>query len=293
MTLFAKSSVLTILLILVSAVGAFGTTISDYHKRLDAARTDVSYLRKLDDESQGSSRLRKEKIDDIRRLVSPTEHVEWQGGNVETDNQWLHDQLAAYLEQDDRTAQQTTLIGIDERLSAIVKKIDELENAVAADRSKGEDKQKLAEILSRDEYQKPEVKDDSLFQKWWKAFWDWVAQFFPKEPILPEAPAGLGSVAFLLQILIYAAVIAVIGFLIYRFVPGLVGRFGYKPKEKKRDRVILGERIAADESANDLFSEAERLAREGHLRDAIRKGYIAVLCELSDRKMIGLARSED
>jgi hypothetical protein len=39
-----------------------------------------------------------------------------------------------------------------------------------------------------------------------------------------------------------------------------------------------------------LFGEAERLAREGRLRDAIRKGYIAALCELSDRNIVRLAR---
>ena len=40
----------------------------------------------------------------------------------------------------------------------------------------------------------------------------------------------------------------------------------------------------------DSREEAERLAREGNLRQAIRKGYIALLCELSDRKLIGLAQ---
>ena len=53
--------------------------------------------------------------------------------------------------------------------------------------------------------------------------------------------------------------------------------------------MILGERIDANSSAEDLFGQAERLAREGDLRAAIRKGYIAVLCDLSDRKLIGLA----
>ena len=148
----------------------------------------------------------------------------------------------------------------------------------------------LAEILRREEYQKPEVKDQSLFQKWWDAFWKWLMDLFPKPTITPQTAPDLGSLKVLIQVLIYAAVIGVIGFLIYRFGPQLAGRFGYKPKEKKRDRVILGERIGEDESADDLFSEAERLAREGKLRDAIRKGYIAVLCELSDRKIIGLAR---
>jgi hypothetical protein len=53
--------------------------------------------------------------------------------------------------------------------------------------------------------------------------------------------------------------------------------------------VILGERIEADEDASGLFSEAERLARQGDLRAAIRKGYVALLCELSDQKVIRLA----
>jgi len=78
--------------------------------------------------------------------------------------------------------------------------------------------------------------------------------------------------------------------LIYKFAPFFARRFGSKDKKEKKDRIILGERIAADESAEDLFSEAEALARSGDLRGAIRKGYIALLCELSDRKMIGLAR---
>ena len=48
--------------------------------------------------------------------------------------------------------------------------------------------------------------------------------------------------------------------------------------------MILGEHVSADESAHDLLAEAERLAGEGRLREAIRKGYIAVLCDLADRK---------
>jgi hypothetical protein len=53
---------------------------------------------------------------------------------------------------------------------------------------------------------------------------------------------------------------------------------------------VLGERLAPDESAADLINEAERLARAGDLRGAIRKAYIAVLCELGDRKLIRLAQ---
>ncbi|MCB1025000.1 MAG: DUF4129 domain-containing protein, partial [Acidobacteria bacterium] len=57
---------------------------------------------------------------------------------------------------------------------------------------------------------------------------------------------------------------------------------------KKAERIILGEKLAPDATTKTLFGEAEKLAREGNLKDAIRKGYIALLFELSERKQIGL-----
>ena len=69
-----------------------------------------------------------------------------------------------------------------------------------------------------------------------------------------------------------------------------MGRIREREKKEKTARVILGEKILADQDAGDLFAEAEKFAREGDLRSAIRKGYIALLCELSDRKIIGLAQ---
>jgi hypothetical protein len=53
---------------------------------------------------------------------------------------------------------------------------------------------------------------------------------------------------------------------------------------------VLGERLEPEESAGDLLSEAETLARRGELRAAIRKAYIALLVELGDRKIISLAQ---
>ncbi|MFN3330532.1 MAG: DUF4129 domain-containing protein, partial [Pyrinomonadaceae bacterium] len=49
--------------------------------------------------------------------------------------------------------------------------------------------------------------------------------------------------------------------------------------------------IISDEiTSNTLFDEAEKLAIAGDLRGAIRKGYIAFLCELGDRKIIKLSK---
>ena len=117
-----------------------------------------------------------------------------------------------------------------------------------------------------------------------------AGKIFPNPEITPGVESGAGSIRFGLQIFIYALFIGLAGFLIYRFAPFFKRRFGRKSKKAKHDRVILGERIGRDESAADLFSEAERMARDGNLRGAIRKGYIALLCDLSDRKIVRLAR---
>ncbi len=53
---------------------------------------------------------------------------------------------------------------------------------------------------------------------------------------------------------------------------------------------MLGERLEADQTAADLLDEAERLARAGELRGAIRKAYVALLCELGDRGVVRLAQ---
>lgn len=282
--------VLTIVIFLTCSVSAFAATLDDYHRRLDAARSDIVDMRRVEDGSVQYDRFRRQKLEDIRRSIPKTEHLEWPGGSIDTDNQWLHDGLSAYADEDNVEARKTVLFSIEERLAAISEKVGDLKKATGAERAKDEDKQKLAEILRREEYQKPEVKEESLFQKWWSAFWKWLEDLFPKPTIQPQTDTNFGSLRVVFQILIYAAVIGAVGFLLYRFFPHIAGRFGFKKKEKKKQRVILGERIGDDESADDLFSEAERLAREGQLRDAIRKGYIAVLCELSDRKIIGLAR---
>jgi hypothetical protein len=94
-----------------------------------------------------------------------------------------------------------------------------------------------------------------------------------------------------LSYLVIGLAILVIAFVVYRFLLPLMGRENrLKITKSKEPRVVLGERIGANESAADLLAEAENLARAGDVRTAIRKGYIALLCELSDRKILGLAR---
>ena len=60
--------------------------------------------------------------------------------------------------------------------------------------------------------------------------------------------------------------------------------------QKREARIVLGENLEPDQTAADLLAQADALARTGDLRAAIRKAYIALLCELGDRKLISLAQ---
>jgi hypothetical protein len=276
-------------------IPALGGTLADYRGRLESVEDTLQDLIDYTKEIKGGAIKRdtgyeNTAISEMRKSIPLTEKIEWKGSAAETANRWLHDKLDLFQSESDTAKRLVTLYETKERISALSKEVKELENPPVAGRTKDEDKQKLGEILQREEYKLPEKKEESLFQRWWREFTEWLDRVFPKTKAPEQSGAGSQSFSFILQILLYALVLGAIGFLIYRLAPSLFGKFGGRVKKTKKDRVILGERIAADESADSLFSDAERLAREGNLRGAIRKGYIALLCELSDRKLIGLAQ---
>jgi hypothetical protein len=226
----------------------------------------------------------------IRQTLPATEKVEWDGNLIETGNQWLEAKLKNFEESRDAAQRRAILTEIGERLRAIEEKIIELENAAASARTKDEDKRKLAEILRRAEYQKPAEEQESWFARLQKRIKSWFDRKFPQPDIPQSTQTGFQTVSFGLQLLLYAVVLGFIGFLIYRFAPFFAGHFRRRTRDDRGERVILGEKLAADEDARTLFDEAEALASAGNLRAAIRKGYIAMLCEMSDRKVIGLAQ---
>jgi hypothetical protein len=275
-----------------SPVNIYAATVAQYREKITTGETLVEDLLYIDEEDltpNERSLHESEIIAQLRQTLPASEKVEWKGNSVETNNAWLYDKLNEYEKDKNLSKREAILNEISERLATIRQKLDELEKPAASNRTKDEDKRKLGEILRREEYQKPEKQEKSWLRKKWEELMEWLFREAPRADVSPSS-ANFESVSFVLQILLYAAVLGLIGFLIYRFAPFLKERFKKKKKSEKKERVILGERIGADESADNIFSEAERLAREGNLRDAIRKGYIALLCELSDRKIIGLSR---
>lgn len=269
---------------------ASAASIAEYRENVELTSYYVSELAAYLDESEDYDRSAEaELIETIRGSLPQKEPIELAGGKIETSNAWLAARLDAFNAETDQSKRAAILSEIRERLDAISAAALELELAEASQRSKDEDKRKLGEILRRAEFLPPAQQQESAASEWLRKIVEWFRSLLPSAPAA-AAPSGMQSVATGLQILLYVLIAGLIIFGAFKLAPVIFPKLKRKPKPKREDRVILGERIAFDESANDLFDEAERMARSGDTRGAIRKGYIALLCELSDRKIIGLAR---
>ncbi len=273
----------------------FANSLAQYRKKITQVKESVGYLLYPEDYLSEAQNITNQGniIKEIRTTLAENERIELTGSTFEVSHKWLFDKLKAFENESYRSLKRTTILNeIFARFSALEVKLDELEKQEISARTKDEEKQKLDEILKRQEYQKPKEKKETWFQQKWREFLEWLRSIFPESgPVnKPESSPDVQPISFALQIVIYALVIGLIGFLIYRFAPFFLKQIRNREKQEKKTRVILGETIAADEDSHNIFSEAEKLARDGNLRGAIRKGYIALLCELSDRKIIGLAR---
>jgi hypothetical protein len=273
------------------ALPVCATTLEAYTARVDyAAELAADTEQALTAADQFERSISSELVDQVRLDFPSSERVEWSGGSVEISNEWLLARIAELDEATDLKQSLPAVAAIREHLAALSYKLHELENPAAAARTKDEDKQKLAEILRREEYQRPEQTDETAFQRMLSEFVQWLTSFWPAPPAPAAAPSGMESVAFVLRIVLYAGLAVLLAFLVFKIAPRLFPHLRRAGKPRSKRRIILGEEIQEDEAAADLFSQAERLAREGDLRGAIRKGYIALLCDLSDRRILGLAR---
>lgn len=273
----------------------FAETVAAYRDKISKAIEAVDELIYSEEDEDTptlvkNSPVKREQLKQVRQSLPPSEKVESNGVSVETQNKWFSERLDDYEKEEKSEKRYAILNEIYERLEALETEVGTLEKAPAAASTKDEDKLKLAGILSRPEYQKPEEQQENIIQKTWRKIREWLSKYFPETKPFSLPKEGLSSLSFIIQLLIYAIVLGIIGFVIYKFAPLLRARFSRRDKETKSERVVLGETIAADADSHTLFNEAEALAREGNLRAAIRKGYIALLCDLSDRKIIGLAR---
>ena len=233
-------------------------------------------------------------IDDVRRLLPASEEVEWGGGagSLSVDNRWLHallDEYAQALEEGDSERAAATLTRTTERLHALSERLGEIDEARASRRDKDAERDRLAAILRRPEYNQSKPKNESALARLAQRIAKWIRELMPEmRPLRPGMSSTSTTAA---QVFIYLLSLAVIILVLWKFGPRLWrrGREG-KTRLRGEPRTVLGVTLRPDQTPADLLQEAERLARAGDVRGAIRKAYVSLLCELGDRKIIHLAQ---
>ena len=232
-------------------------------------------------------------IAQLRDVLPAKETIVTSGARLEVDNAWFQDALRDYEKMDWADQQSAeALARIAERLRALEARLIEVETGKSADSaSKDDNKARLAEILRRPEFNQ-KAEEGGALQRLWMSIINWLEKLLRKlfpaaKPIQPGTARTLSNVA---QILVVAVALAVIAFVAWKLLPRYLRNRPKKKARKREARIILGERLEPDQTAADLFAQAESLARGGDLRAAIRKAYIALLCELGERKLISLAQ---
>ena len=286
---FAMRLFFTVSLAMVLSAPAHAIPVKEYHKHLKQAVTALDSLGQSDeDESPISYSVRDvETVRQVRNLLPATETVESNGKSLKVDNSWLHQELDKYA-ADTSTVRYELLKRITERVKALDERLGELETpSVGTSASKADESRKLEEILRRPEYAH-QVEQENAISRLLKRFLKWVFSWFPKPK--PMNPGGIGILSRIAQWVVILLALGVLGFVLKLFLPRLFRNRRPKKKRKEKARIVLGEMLAPDQTAFDLLSEAEALARRGELRAAIRRAYIALLVELGDRKIISLAQ---
>lgn len=266
------------------------TTVAQYRERIHRAVLVLNGLssgnEKADPTADGARAT--VALNEVRALLPASDTVVASTGEWLVDNTWLHAALSDYEKAAASPQRADMLRRVTERLQALGVRLTELEDtSPTSAASKNKNKERLAEILRRSEYQKKQAESSAL-AKLWQRILKWLSDLFPKStPISSESAVTVSRGA---QFFVVALALAVIAYVIWKLAPSFLVRRRSKKSGKRKARIVLGERLEPDQTAGDLLSEAEALARAGDLRAAIRKAYIALLCELGDRKIIRLAQ---
>jgi len=225
-------------------------------------------------------------LNSVRTLLPLRLNVEWGGKQYIVDNTWLHQLLGDY-EKASNADRPNLEQRIRERLVAVDERLAEIERGSGRPNDKAEAHKRLQEILARSEYSQ-KTEEPSALSRLWARFVRWLASLFGRQRAAePSTAIAISKAA---QVFVVLLALVVIVYVFRLFLPQIRGLRPARKKKKQEPRIVLGERLEPEQTAVDLLSEAEALARKGEMRAAIRKAYIALLVELGDRQIISLAQ---
>lgn len=258
------------------AIAASG--ILDYEHRVVRAAEQIERIKA--DKEYGE-----EGISYIRRLLPRTEQIEFDQREVTVDNTWLYVLLDSYVAESDPQQRNARLNEAAGRLRALD---EHLRRATAPSIDSGDAGEKIREILRRPPYQpEPETMIGRFVKSTLRKVREVMGQVVMSFRRLLERILGAGASGGLMSKLVLIGLLAVAGFLLVQWA--------YKMRlpraKRKKTRLILGEEVAADETSGKLAESALAAARAGDFRTAIRKLYVSLLYELSERNLIELEDS--
>jgi len=271
---------LTLLLTLILAAEASAAaTLLNYEHRVVRAAEQIERIKA--DKDYGE-----EGVSYIKRLLPRSEQIEFEGRETSADNTWLYVLLDSYAAEKDpqqRTARLNEAVGRLRALDAHLRRADAAASSEVAD-----PRDKIREILSRPAYQpEQETAVGAFVKKVLRRVRGFVGEVYYALTRLLErlfgASANGGWISNLVLIVVLAAAVIV--------AARLAKRLRRPQNKRKKTRLVLGEEIAADGTSRELAEAGLAAARAGDFRTAVRKLYVSLLYELSERHLIELEDS--
>jgi hypothetical protein len=268
-------------------VSAHGrSTVDDYANRLDLAERSVKEA--IERKSKATELATK--MNEVKRLLPVSEEVEFNGATTRVDNAWLHKAVDSAVKTEGDAERRLQMLGeISTCLARLRQSVKSAQTA--EDRASQDQRARIDNILARPEY-RPEEERESTIARWirhMKEFFDRQLRKLFGGP-RARAPQTGGGLYMVLQALIFLVLAAALIFGAAKLVRLFQVR--QKPAEKAETREALGEEIPEYATAADLFAMASELARQAEYRKAIRRAYIALLCDLDQRGKLRLGRSK-
>lgn len=268
-----------LLALLFAAESSAAATLLNYEHRIVRAAEQIERIKTDKDYSE-------EGVSYIKRLLPRSEKIEFEGRETPVDNAWLYLVLDSYTAEKDpqqRTARLNEAAGRLRALDAHLRLAEAAPATVA-----GDPRDKIREILSRPAYQpEQETAVGAFVKKVMRKVRGFVSEIYSALTRLLERLFGASAGSGWISKAVLGLVLAVAVIVAARFARRL-----RRPQTKrKRTRLVLGEEIAADGSSRELAEAGLAAARAGDFRTAVRKLYVSLLYELSERNLIELEDS--
>jgi hypothetical protein len=223
----------------------------------------------------------------IKQLLPRQEQVAHEDEHLAVDNTWVYVALDTYVAENDPQKKRVKLTEIGDRLAALdAALIRAAETALDKDGNQ-ETRARINEILSRREYREKEESRLALFiKKIYNKVRDFLGELYDAFQRMFAKVFGSAAQGSLISKILVVVALGVFLFFIIRVARQI------KPRRKAaRKRTVLGEAVEAGATPGDLFEAAMAAARAGDFRAAVRKLYISLLYELSERNLVEIEES--